>query len=135
MTGYLTGFLVYLLAMLGVIFIALVVVKKSLTLGSGKQNNNFLKIENRLSLEPRKNLYVVKAGNERFLISTGIDGCQFMTKIGEKNIPLKTEISTDEIKNWGINNPIGKMMIPKLEMPALSPDYIGLKEILKEERF
>jgi len=135
MTGYLTGFLVYMLAMLGIIFIALVVVKKSMTFSSVKQKNSFLKIESRLNIEPRKNLYVIKAGNERFLVSSGIEGCQFMTKIGEKNIPLKTEISTDEIKNWGINNPIGKMMIPKLEMPALSPDYIGLKEILREERF
>ena len=135
MTGYLTGFLVYMLAMLGVIFIALVVVKKSITFSSVKQKNSFLKIESRLNIEPRKNLYVIKAGNERFLVSSGIEGCQFMTKIGEKNIPSKTEISTDEIKNWGINNPIGKMMIPKLEMPALSPDYIGLKEILKAERF
>ena len=135
MTGYLTGFLVYMLAMLGIIFIALVVVKKSMTFSSVKQKNSFLKIESRLNIEPRKNLYVIKAGNERFLVSTGIEGCQFMTKIGEKNIPSKTEISTDEIKNWGINNPIGKMMIPKLEMPALSPDYIGLKEILREERF
>ena len=135
MTGYLTGFLVYMLAMLGIIFIALVVVKKSMTFSSVKQKNSFLKIESRLNIEPRKNLYVIKAGNERFLVSTGIEGCQFMTKIGEKNIPSKTEISTDEIKNWGINNPIGKMMIPKLEIQALSPDYIGLKEILREERF
>jgi len=135
MTGYLTGFLVYMLAMLGIIFIALVVVKKSMTFSSVKQKNSFLKIESRLNIEPRKNLYVIKAGNERFLVSTGIEGCQFMTKLGEKNIPLKTEISTAEIKNWGINNPISKMMIPKLEIPALSPDYIGLKEILREERF
>ena len=135
MTGHLTGFLVYMLAMLGIIFIALVVVKKSMTFSSVKQKNSFLKIESRLNIEPRKNLYVIKAGNERFLVSTGIEGCQFMTKLGEKNIPLKTEISTAEIKNWGINNPISKMMIPKLEIPALSPDYIGLKEILREERF
>jgi len=135
MTGHLTGFLVYMLAMLGIIFIALVVVKKSITFSSVKQKNSFLKIESRLNIEPRKNLYVIKAGNERFLVSSGIEGCQFMTKIGEKNIPSKTEISTDEIKNWGINNPIGKMMIPKLEIPALSPDYIGLKEILRAERF
>ena len=97
MTGYLTGFLVYMLAMLGIIFIALVVVKKSITFSSVKQKNSFLKIESRLNIEPRKNLYVIKAGNERFLVSSGIEGCQFMTKIGEKNIPSKTEISTDEI--------------------------------------
>lgn len=135
MTGYLTGFLVYMLAMLGVISIAFVVVKKSLTFKSGKQNHSFLKIESRLSIEPRKSLYVVKAGNERFLISTGIEGCQFMTKIEENNIPLKTEVLKDEIKNLEVKNPINKMKIPKLEIPALSSDYIGLKDILRAERF
>ena len=93
MTGHLTGFLVYMLAMLGVIFIAIVVVKKSLTLNTGKRKNNFLKVESSLSLEPRKTLYVVKAGNERFLVSTGIEGCQFMTKIGEDNIQERVESS------------------------------------------
>jgi len=92
MTGYLTGFLVYMLAMLGVIFIALVVVKKSLAFKSGKQKAGFLKLESSLSLEPRKNLYVVKAGDERFLISTGVDGCQFMSKIKSDNIKDKIEI-------------------------------------------
>ena len=135
MTGYLTGFMVYMMAMLGVIFVALVVVKKSITLGSANQKNNFLKVESSLNLEPRKNLYVVRAGNERFLVSTGVEGCQFMTKIEENNIPLKAEISNDEIKNFSTNNLISKMMLPKLEMPVLSPDYIGLKEILKKERF
>jgi len=134
MTGYLTGFLVYLLAMLGVIFIALVVVKKSLTFKSVKQKNTFLKVECSLNIEPRKNLHIVKVGNERFLISTGVEGCQFMTKIEGKNIPLKTDNSVEEVKNFKINNPISKMMIPKLEIPALSSDYIGLKEILREER-
>jgi len=134
MTGHLTGFLVYLLAMLGVIFIAIVVVKKSLNFKSMKQKNTFLKVECSLSLEPRKNLHVIKAGNERFLVATGVEGCQFMTKIEGKNIPLKTETSVEEIKNFKINNPINKMMIPKLEIPALSSDYIGLKEILREER-
>lgn len=135
MTGYLTGFMVYMMAMLGVIFIALVVVKKSINLGSAKQKNNFLKIESSLSLEPRKNLYIVRAGNERFLVSSGVEGCQFMTKIEENNIPSKAEISNDEIKNFVTNNLIGKISIPKLEMPVLNSDYIGLKEILREERF
>ncbi|MEI8389976.1 MAG: flagellar biosynthetic protein FliO [bacterium] len=135
MTGYLTGFLVYTLAMLGVIFVGFVVVKKSFNFNSGKQNHNYLKVESSLSLEPRKNLYVIKAGKERFLISTGIEGCQFMTKIEKDNIPLSTEILNEEVEKAETNNPISKMMIPKLEMPALSPDYIGLKEILRAERF
>jgi len=81
MAGYLTGFVVYLMAMLGVIFIGMIVVKKSLNFNSRETKPDFLKIESRLAIEPRKNLYVVKAGDERFLISTGTEGCRFMTKI------------------------------------------------------
>lgn len=97
MTGYMTGFLVYMLAMLGVIFIITVVAKKSFNLSTGKRINSFLKVESRLNLEPRKNLYVVKAGKERFLVSTGAEGCQFMTKIEEYNVPELLESSNMNI--------------------------------------
>ena len=58
-----------------------------------------------------------------------------MTKIEKDNIPLSAEILNEEVEKAETNNPISKMMIPKLEMPALNPDYIGLKEILRAERF
>ncbi len=81
MSGYITGFSVYTLAMIGVIFVALVIVKKCLTFSSHKNKNNFLKVENCLNIEPRKNLYVVKAGTERFLIASSGENCNFMTKL------------------------------------------------------
>jgi len=99
MTGYIAGFSVYTLAMVGVIFIALVVVKKSLAFAPNKDKSNFLKIENCLNLEPRKNLYVVKAGRERFLISSSGDNCQFMTKLknnSEGGIPEEVSRFQDE---------------------------------------
>ena len=85
MSAYITGFSVYTLAMIGIIFIGLVVVKKSLSFVPNKNNNNFLKIEYCLNLEPRKNLYVVKAGKEQFLLASSGETCQFMTKLENKN--------------------------------------------------
>jgi len=105
MAGYLTGFFVYLMAMMGVIFIGMIIVKKSMTFNSGTTKQDFLKIESRLSIEPRKNLYVVKAGEERFLISTGTEGCNFMTKIKSGN-----SISGIEIPE----------SYPKIKLPAMS---------------
>ncbi len=86
MESQITAFSVYTLAMIGLVFIGLVVVKKSLTFTPQKNKNNFLKIEASLNLEPRKNLYVVKAGREKFLISSSGESCQFMSKL-ESNRP------------------------------------------------
>lgn len=93
MKGDITGFISYMMAMLGIISVAVVVVKKTLVFNTDRHKNRFLKIESSLNLEPRKNLYVVRAGSERFLISTGLEGCQFMAKINDDNIPEKFEIS------------------------------------------
>jgi flagellar biogenesis protein FliO len=163
MTGYLTGFMVYTLAMLGVIFIAFIVIKKTFVLSTPNPQKNFMKVESCLSLEPRKNLYVVKAGNERFLIAGGADGCRFMTKLSVDNIPAKIagekmQRAFQQVKNRNAvplidEEEIGyvdnyrtpvqshipqmsmpKISIPKIELPNLGQDYIGLKEILKEER-
>ena len=116
MMGHLTGFLVYMLAMLGVIFIAFLVVKKSFTFKSGKQKKSFLQVESSLSLEPRKNLYIVKAGNERFLISTGFEGCQFMTKIDDGNIPNKFESSDVYLDEMKESKPNSQIKIPAINL-------------------
>lgn len=85
MEGYIATFTIYTLAMIGVIFVGLVVVKKSLSFNPQKGKNNFLKVETSLCLEPRKNLYVVKAGKEKFLIASSGENCQFMTKLEDNN--------------------------------------------------
>jgi flagellar biogenesis protein FliO len=81
MSSYITGFAVYTLAMIGIIFVGMVIARKSLSYGPNQNKNNFLKIENCLTLEPRKNLYVIKAGREKFLIAASGDNCQLITKL------------------------------------------------------
>ena len=100
MTGYITGFLVYTLAMIGVIFIAFIIAKKSLSFTSNKNKSNFLKVENCLNLEPRKNLYVVKAGREKFLIASSGEGCQLISKLGDTKF---SEFSSIDSNHAGIN--------------------------------
>ena len=118
MTGYISGFLVYTLAMIGVIFIAFIIAKKSLSFTSNKNKSNFLKVENSLNLEPRKNLYVVKAGREKFLIASSGEGCQFISKLGE---PKSSEFPDNDSNHAGIN----KKTFPDTDIPMIDSLNIG----------
>ena len=85
--GYLTNFIVYTLAMIGVIMLALFVFKASTSSG-GKGNSKFLKIHDTLSLGPRKTLYIVSAGEEKFLIAGDVDKTCLISKLNsQEKIP------------------------------------------------
>lgn len=83
MTGYLVNFAVYTMAMLGLIFFALMVYKK-FTIGgiSNTSKTRLLSIEETISIAPRKTLYVVRAGNEKFLIAGDVDKTTLISKLG-----------------------------------------------------
>ena len=92
MLKYLITFAIYTLAMIGVIFIAFVVWKNSLNFGPKNKNSSII-IEESLSLNPRKTLYVIRIKNERFLIASDIDKTTFLAKLedGEKISDFKEE--------------------------------------------
>ena len=54
--------------MLGFIVLAVYVYKKTIYTCPKQDNKNFLKVENALRLSASKTIYVLKAGNEKFLI-------------------------------------------------------------------
>jgi len=86
MFNYVIGFSVYTLAMIGIIFIAFVVVKKcAISRKGAKSHNSFLEIETSLSLEPRKTIHLVRAGNEKLLIATDAERTTFLAKLGNDN--------------------------------------------------
>ncbi len=93
MVSYLINFSVYTLAMIGVILLGFVIVQKSLSGGFAQNRPGFMLLEQTLCIEPRKNIHLIKAGSERFLISTDAQGTSFLTKIAEDNSPavFKTE--------------------------------------------
>ncbi len=88
--GYLTNFIVYTLAMVGVVVLALFVFKASTTTGV-KGGSKYLKVHDTLSLGPRKTLYIVSAGEEKFLIAGDVDKTTLISKLG---IQEKVEIKT-----------------------------------------
>ncbi len=114
MTEYIVNFSVYTMAIIGMIFVAFIMVQKTLNGGSlSNKKNNFLSLESLLPLEPRKNLYVINAGNEKFLISTDMNGCKLLTKLETKNNndypqsgnkPDNKEESLENTEQFSINN-------------------------------
>ena len=78
--GYITNFIVYTLAMVGVIVVALLVFKNATTGTCGK-NSKYLKILDTISLGQRKTLYVVSTGKEQFLIAGDVNNTCLISKL------------------------------------------------------
>ena len=90
--GYLTNFIVYTLAMVGVIMLAVMAFKITTT-PSKKGNSKFLQVQETLSLSPRKTIYVISAGNEKFLIAADADRTNLISKLGCKdNVEIKPQV-------------------------------------------
>ncbi len=78
--GYLTNFIVYVFAMSGVMLIAVSVYKKVCGLPD-KQNGKLLSIQDKLAIAPRKNLYVIKASEEYFLVAGDSERTTMLSKL------------------------------------------------------
>lgn len=83
MTHYLVSFVTYTFAIIGVMIIALCIYKKVTTTIQKGTRGDFLRLEHRLDLSARKSIYVIRAGNERFLIASDIDRTSFLAKLNE----------------------------------------------------
>lgn len=84
MTSYLLTFTVYTTAMIGVIFLALFVYKKFSVNNTRISDSKFLEIEDCVTLGVRKQLYVVRAGSEKFLIASDAERTTFLSKLNAK---------------------------------------------------
>lgn len=95
--GYLANFIVYTLAMVGVIVLALFVFKMSSSV-KPKKNTNFLKVHDTLSLGPRKTLYVISAGEEKFLIASDVDKTNLISRLNSQNVSKNDLAETNSFK-------------------------------------
>lgn len=114
MTGYLINFAVYTMAMIGAILLCFVIYKKTVldTKFSKTQANN-LEIENALNISQRKTLYVVKAGEEKFLIASDPDCTTLLARLNEKNTE---NIQQEESETRTID--VEPVRIPKYSTPV-----------------
>lgn len=90
--GYMLNFIVYTTAMVGLIFLAVFVYKK-FSYCSGTKSK-FLNIEDSISIGARKELFVVRAGNEKFLVASDVGRTSLISKLNT-NSDI-TNISTME---------------------------------------
>lgn len=94
MGGFIANITVYTMAMTGLIFFALLVYKKFFGINAFSKKSDFLSIEENINLAPRKNLYVIKAGNEKFLVASDADRTNLIAKLDENK-----SIRTDKEEN------------------------------------
>lgn len=95
--GYLANFMVYTLAMVGVIVVALLVFKNATSGGCGNKTSKHLKVIDTMSLGPRKTLYIVSAGAEKFLIAGDVDKTTLISKL-ETTSPIEAPVKTEAVK-------------------------------------
>lgn len=88
MTSYLLTFTVYTTAMVGAIFLAVFVYKKFSVTNSKVSASKFLEVEDCISLGVRKQLYIVRAGEEKFLLASDAERTTFLSKLGVKDAPV-----------------------------------------------
>lgn len=94
MGSYIVHFIVYTLAMSGLIFFALFVYKKFMNGGFSAKGAKTLSIEETMNINPRKSLMIVKAGDERFLIASDTDKTSLIAKLGEINVQRTVQTPT-----------------------------------------
>ena len=95
---YLSNFIVYFLAMIGIIILALYVYKQFNISSFSTKRSNFLSIEDSLNINPRKTLYVVREGNERFLIAADLDRTTLISKLEPKEVVTQSRVNTRNIR-------------------------------------
>ena len=100
MSTYLLNFIVYTTAMIGIIFLAVFAYKKLSF--NGISQSKFLNVEDCISFAPRKNLYVIRAGNERFLVASDAERTTLISKLD--NTTTIQEVVKEEITNTGIDD-------------------------------
>lgn len=118
MGGYLVNFSVYTMAMIGLIFFALMIYKKFSGDGVLNKKSGFLSVEESINIAPRKNLYVIRAGEERFLIAGDVDKTTLISKLNEGE--EKPSIRTKEVQNT-------KLRAGVEELPDITSFRNGMK--------
>lgn len=94
MNTYLMNFIVYTFAMIGFVVIVLFIYKKSTSAPQQRNGKNTLSIETSMKLAPTKTIYIINAGNERFLIAADTANTTMLSRLNSNN----TAIDSSEIK-------------------------------------
>ncbi len=98
MITYITAFIFYTLAMIGILIVGYIVYKKTI-LTSKKDNKGLIKVIDSLPIGPKKTLLVVKIKNEKFLIASGVEHTTFLAKLDEDDNKQNSKIIRQAMQN------------------------------------
>lgn len=98
MITYITAFIFYTLAMVGILLIGFVVYKKTFIMNKSESKGT-MKILDCIQIAPKKNLLIVKVKNEKFLIASGVEHTTFLAKLEDEANILKNIMSTTKEQN------------------------------------
>ena len=129
MNGYIINFTVYTLAMIGLIFFALLIFKKIVNGTTYSKKASFLTVEESMNLAPRKTLYVVKAGSEKFLIASDADKTTMISRL--ETSECKNKIEKEIVKN-NIEENDNISSIIDFKLPTQTKKQPVMKELIKK---
>lgn len=135
MGSYILNFTVYTMAMCGLIFFALFVYKKFADGGMYSKNSKFLNVEDTLSLGPRKTLYVIRAGKEKFLVAGDADKTSLISKLAEspeQNSEFASQLKQVQIQPQKLNNyeiPPAETHVVKQEVFKENTNFKGIDDL------
>lgn len=96
---YIVNFIVYTLAMIGILLIAYTVYKKTVLLNPIKRNS-LLSISDMMRLPDRKMLYVIKCGKEEFLIASSPEKITLISKVKSINEDIEKYLKEKNIEEY-----------------------------------
>lgn len=102
MATYVTAFIFYTMAMIGIMLIGFVVYKKTFAINKA-DSKGIIKVIDSLPIGNKKMLLVVKIKNEKFLIASGVEHTTFLSKLEEDNLNIqKEQIVTPEVVDMSL---------------------------------
>ncbi len=102
MTHYLISFVTYTFAMAGLLILALVIYKKATATMQKGTRNTYLSLEQRLDISARKSIFVIRAGQERFLVASDLDRTTLLAKLPDAKRLKRIENDESQIRLDGI---------------------------------
>ena len=134
MITYITAFIFYTLAMIGILLVGFVIYKKTFVVSKG-ENKGMIKILDSYPIGPKKVLMVVKIRNERFLIASGVEHTTFLAKLSDKGADKTTDKGAEETVSRAqtVGQAIGQTIEQLVAQPAQKIKTQNIKNVPKME--
>lgn len=136
MMTYVTAFIFYTLAMIGILLIGFVVYKKVFETTRG-ENRGLIKILDSSPIGNKKLLLIVQVKNERFLIASGAEHTTFLAKLSNENSlkEIKQEPKMEDVINQDFLNEAFKEIIAPEEKEIRYDDVKKTRALELQRQF